>query len=480
MHRLGPAAIIDPMPPTLALLLWLILLLALLWWDPAKDSGTSLALWVPVIWMFIQGSRLPSQWLGGQMRPAAQAFEEGDPLDRTVFLVLILLAIGILMSRSFQWGRFFSHNWALTTFLFFALVSVGWSDFPFVAFKRWFRDLGNYLVILVVLFDPRPLEATRTLFRRLCYLLVSLSILLIKYYPQIGKQYSYWTGANMYVGATTGKNLLGVVCLISGLFFLWDTITRWPERKRRQTKRVILVNAAFLAMTLWLMNLANSATARVCLVLGCLVIAAAHSRLFKRHPAFLKWLIPAFFCLYLILAFGFNLNGDLAGAVGKDPTLTDRTKIWSIVLSMHTNPFIGTGYESFWLGPRLAWFWQRGLGAINEAHNGFLEMYLNLGLIGLFLMVWFLIASYQTICKRLRPFSSLASFTLAIWITMLFYCVTEAGFRSGLMWLAFLLAGIAVPRRAENRVKGSDSHGNVDAAIEFPSLPLETASLGKL
>ena len=67
-------------------------------------------------------------------------------------------------------------------FLLFALLSVLWSDFPLVALKRWFRDLGNYLVILVVLSDPRPLEAVRALLRRLCYLLIPLSILLVKYY----------------------------------------------------------------------------------------------------------------------------------------------------------------------------------------------------------------------------------------------------------------------------------------------------------
>lgn len=55
------------MPPSLALFLWFILLVALLRFDPAKDSGTSLALWVPVTWMFILGTRLPSQWLGGQV-----------------------------------------------------------------------------------------------------------------------------------------------------------------------------------------------------------------------------------------------------------------------------------------------------------------------------------------------------------------------------------------------------------------------------
>ena len=208
------------MPPTLALVIWFVLLIGLLYWDPAKESQSSLALWVPLIWMFILGSRLPAQWLAGTVSgPAAQALEEGNPLDRAVFSVLILLALVILFSRAFNWGKFFANNFALTALLLFALLSVVWSDFPFIALKRWFRDLGNYLVILVVVSDPRPLEAVRTMLRRLCYLLIPLSILIYKYYPQIGKQYDPWTGLAMFVGATTSKNMLGVLCLISGVFF---------------------------------------------------------------------------------------------------------------------------------------------------------------------------------------------------------------------------------------------------------------------
>ena len=270
--------VLKTMPPSLALFSWLILLVALLRFDPAKDPGTSFALWVPLIWMFILGTRLPSQWLGGQVGQVAEALEEGNPLDRTIFSVLILLAIGVLTSRSFKWGDFIGRNIALTTFLLFALVSVVWSDFPFVSLKRWFRDLGNYLMVLVVLSDPRPLEAVRTLLRRLCYLLIPLSIVLVKYYPEISRQYDSWTGSFSDAGPTTGKNLLGLLALISGLFFFWDTVTRWSERKDRRTRRIILVNVAFIGMTLWVLNIANSATCRVCLVLGCLVIAAAHSK----------------------------------------------------------------------------------------------------------------------------------------------------------------------------------------------------------
>ena len=167
------------MPPSLALFIWFLLLVLLLRFDPAKVPGTSWTLWVPVIWISIVASRLPSQWLGGQFGTDAQVLEEGNALDRTIWLTLLLLAIAILLSRSFDWGSFVALNLSLTAYLTFALISVIWSDFAFVAFKRWFRDLGSYLTILIVLSDPNPLEALRTVLRRVCYLLIPLSIILI-------------------------------------------------------------------------------------------------------------------------------------------------------------------------------------------------------------------------------------------------------------------------------------------------------------
>jgi len=464
------------MPPSLALLLWLILLLGLLCFDPARSAEPSAALWVPLTWMFIVGSRLVSQWLGSQVGVAAQTFEDGNPLDRTVYSLLIVLAVGILISRSFKWGTFFVRNFALTAFLFFALVSIVWSDFPLVAFKRWFRDLGHCLVILVVLTDSHPVEAVRTLLRRLCYLLIPLSIVLIKYFPGFGTGYDRWTGAATYMGATTSKNMLGVACLISGIFFFWDTVTRWSDRKERRTRRIIMVNFAFIAMTLWLLHLADSATSRVCLVIGCLIIAAAHSDMFRRRSGLLKVLIPACFVLYLILAFGFNVNGDLASAIGRDPTLTDRTLIWKNLLSMNTNPLVGTGYESFWLGSRLALAGRSFEAGLNEAHNGYLDIYLGLGVIGICLLAGFLIASYRNICRQLTSSPSVASLNLALWTITLFYNMTESAFKFHLMWVVFLLAAIAVPAPAADRVRGVASFDNAGATERFLRPPLETVS----
>jgi exopolysaccharide production protein ExoQ len=464
------------MPPSLALLLWLILLLALLRFDPAKHAGTSAALWVPVFWLFIVGSRLPSQWIGGQGGVEAQALEEGNPVDRVILSLLILLAILTLVSRSFNWGGFFRSNLALILLLSFAMVSFVWSEFPLIALKRWFRDLGNYLVILVVLTDAHPLEAVRAVLRRFCYLLIPLSIVLVKYFTDLGMQYNVWTGAAEYIGATTSKNMLGVACLISGIFFFWDIATRWSERKDKGTTRILLVNVLFLAMTLWLLFLSNSATSRVCLIIGCLVIVLVRSDWGQRHSTLVKTIIPTTFCLYIILAFGFDLNGQLASQVGRDPTLTDRTLIWKAVLAEHTNPLVGTGYESFWLGiGRLDRIWAVA-GHVNEAHNGYLDVYLNLGAVGLVLLVAFLIATYLTIGKKLASSPSLASLSFAIWTMILFYNVTEAAFKGGLLWMVLLFGAIVIPERTENRLRSHVIGKKAIAGKRLTQSPLTAAS----
>lgn len=437
------------MPSILALIIWFVLLVALLLFDPAKDSRVSSALWIPVIWMFIVATRNPAQWLnGGELKIVAGSMEEGSPLDRAVFIVLIIIAIGILASRTFRWDEFVTHNTTLVMFILFAFVSVFWSDFPLVAIKRWSRDLGNYLMVLVVVSDRYQLESVRTVFRRLFYLFIPLSIILIKYYPQIGVTYWEWTGETLYGGLATSKNVLGAVSMVGALFFFWDVQTRWVDRKVPRTKKIIAVNLAFLGMALWLLYRANSATSRACLAIGCLVIMALYSRWGKRHITLVKTLVLASFPVYVVLAFGLDLSGEFARSLGRNPTLTDRTQLWKILLSMHTNPLIGSGYDSFWLGERFLHVWRTFGEAINEAHNGYLEVYLNLGLIGLLILVAFLIASYRGICKRLAaPGPSFAPLAMALWTVMLFYNMTEAAFRFHWMWITFLFAAIYAPER---------------------------------
>jgi len=314
-------------------------------------------------------------WLGLSYGSGAKGLEEGSPLDRTIFLLLTLVIFAMLVSRSFQWHKFIAQNSALTFFLAFALLSVAWSDFPLATFKKWFRDVGIFMAALVVLSDPRPLEAVRTVLRRLFYLLIPLSIVLVKYYPGLGKTFSDW-GSQEYTGVSTSKNMLGAVCLVSGIFFVWDTITRWHERKKVRVKRVILVNIAFICMTFWLLNLSESKTATLCLGIGCLIIAAAHSKFGRRRPRWIKTLAPASFLLYLILTLGFGMGAQLSQAVGRSGNMSDRTHIWEAALSVPINPLLGTGYQSFWLAPeRVQRVWARLDGdTVLAANDGYIQI----------------------------------------------------------------------------------------------------------
>jgi exopolysaccharide production protein ExoQ len=429
------------MSPSTAIILWLTLLLTLLWGDPARRPG-SLARWTPLIWLSIVASRLPSQWLGvGQIgQTTATAYEEGNSLDRTIYLILMLFAGTIVIRRSVSWRNVVARRLPLIALLAYALCSALWSDFPFVAFKRWFRDLGIYLTVLVIWTDPEPVEALRTVLRRLCFAFVPLSIVLNKYYPDIGRQYEFWSGTTHYVGATTSKNMLGLLCLVSGLYFVWDTFERLANRQGPRAKRIILVNTLFIGMTLWLLDLAESATAMACLAFGTAMLVLSRATVFRRWPALLMAPIPAALGLATLMS---SLNIDLAAVIapllGRDPTLTDRTLIWNLVRGLQTSPILGAGYESFWMGSRLETIWQSSVGMINHAHNGYLQVYLNLGVIGVVLLTGVLLHMYRQISHQLKALTPIGSFACALWSVLLVYNITESAFLGGILWTSLLM-----------------------------------------
>ncbi len=116
--------------------------------------------------------------------------------------------------------------------------------------------------------------------------------------------------------------------------------------------------------------------------------------------------------------------------LGKDPTLTGRRDIWVILLNLHTNPLIGTGFETFWLGSRLE-FMRTALVnfPINEAHNGYIEVYLNLGWAGLCFIALLIGTGYKRIISHIRQDPEKGCVFLGFLLCALFYSFSEAGFR---------------------------------------------------
>src|SRR5438128_579043 len=93
---------------------------------------------------------------------------------------------------------------ALIVFLLYCFISIAWSDFPFIAFKRWIKILGHPIMALIVLTEPDPKEALIRLMKRCAYVVVPVSILFSKYYPELGRGFTPW-GAATRTGITTNK-----------------------------------------------------------------------------------------------------------------------------------------------------------------------------------------------------------------------------------------------------------------------------------
>ncbi|MGH9352609.1 MAG: O-antigen ligase family protein, partial [Terriglobia bacterium] len=156
-----------------------------------------------------------------------------------------------------------------------------------------------------------------------------------------------------------------------------------------------------------------------------------------------------------------------------NPTLTGRTDLWHWILTIAGNPWVGTGYESFFVGPRLHQLWRLDDGAfhsLQEAHNGYLEVYLNLGWIGVSLFAVFMLTSYTKVVAAFRANPNVGRLGLAWFVAGAIYGLTEAGFRMLTpIWIFMLMAIVAIPEATPREGLSPLGVDQTDIAPEFAS-----------
>src|SRR3972149_7117689 len=113
------------MPPKLALILCILFVLYLLRRDSKSQLHVSRALWVPLIWVLIIGSRFVSQWLNiGLSFTSSDSMTEGSPVDRGIFLALEMAGIFILIRRKIDWAGLIRDNKFLSLFILYCGISI--------------------------------------------------------------------------------------------------------------------------------------------------------------------------------------------------------------------------------------------------------------------------------------------------------------------------------------------------------------------
>jgi exopolysaccharide production protein ExoQ len=437
------------MPPPIASCIFAAGVLALFFLDRNDAARSSKALWIPVLWLLLAGSRPASVWLG--MAPASGDTNlDGSPFDRLVFLTLVVTALVAVVSRGRRVMPLLKSNWPIMAFFGYCAISIFWSDYPEVAFKRWTKSVGELAMVFVVLSEIDPLTGLKRLLNRVGFVLLPVSILLIRYYPSLGRAYGAGESVSdpwsvMYTGVTQTKNFLGLITLIFGLGAVWRLSELYTDRKNSRRTRQSIAQGALLCSAIYLFAVAQSATSLSCFIIGSTIIFVTASPSLSRKRILVHALVVTLVVLPLIALF-LSTGANLLGVVGRDQTLTGRTEIWLEVLKIAPNPIVGTGFESFWLGPRLQDIWARHWWHPNEAHNGYIEVYLNLGWVGLAMLGVLFVTGYRNSIECLRRTPVLGRFNLSFFVVTVVYSLTESAIRTlNPLWFFFLLSVAAIP-----------------------------------
>jgi hypothetical protein len=414
-----------------------------------------------VIWLFLAGSRSASEWLNSAPPGGtAEALLEGDPINRVVYAGLIVMGLIVLAFRASRVAALLRANAVIVLFMLYCALTLTWADYPDVGFKRWVKAMGDLVMVLIVVSERDPPVAIRQLLVRTGFLLIPLSVLLIKYYPHLARYYDQWEWKTYYSGVTTNKSVLGAICLLFGLASAWHFLAALFGPDRPGRVRRLIAHGTILAMVVWLLRLANSMTSWSCFLVGLGVLLSVGLRLTVRKPRMvlavefrpqtrnsLMLHMVVIFMIAVPSAVLFYGIESILRSLGKDPTLTDRTLIWGLASSLSPSAWWGAGYENFWLGPRLDKMWAEYAWKPNQAHSGYVETYLNLGLIGVGFLLAILAIGYQTVIAGLRRFPSIGGLMLAYFVIGVVYNFTEAAFFRMLtpVWLFLLLAITRVP-----------------------------------
>jgi exopolysaccharide production protein ExoQ len=354
-------------------------------------------------------------------------------IDQAFFLSMIVAALLVASSRGVRWGKFFFANGAIMLFYFYFILSSSWSTVPATSLIRIMKDFGTMIfVTLVILSEKDQQDAMRAVFTRSACVLFPLSILFTRYtYGGLGKQYAR-NGDVMFVGVAGQKNTLGEMAALFSLFLIWDYL----ENREGRWDRIVL-----LLMGVYLLDKSQSKTSLVCLIIGLALIFRggflASNKIINRMILYAALALP----VILLVSQSFtDVFSPILGVLGRDATLTGRTNIWQHITSTTVNPIVGAGYWNFWygLGGRAiqsAMNWD-----VPNAHNGYLEIYLDGGYIGLVLLFLILIVHGDKLVARINRSSRYFKVKFALLIVAIIINLTESYFaRLSLIWFTTLM-----------------------------------------
>jgi O-antigen ligase len=277
---------------------------------------------------------------------------------------------------------------------------------------------------------------------------VSLSFFFAIVLPNYGIDQTFEIGA--WQGVFVRKNVLAEAAVLAVLVFLF-------VRPLRRPLRWLGISASIA-----LLFLSRSATGMV-VCAGIVAMLALYRLIGARNAIAIPFATAGLLAVGLILFQDFTL-GETLRLVDRSPDLTGRTDLWTAVLtSISKRPYLGYGFGAFWQGMKgesgsilLKAGWTAGY-----AHNGFLDLVLHVGVLGLvtfsvgYLVFWR--RAFKFLSSGTRPIPAWPCAFLAF---MLAYNLTEGSILApySVYWILYTSTAVSLSavsfRRVHTRTDG--------------------------
>lgn len=416
-----------------------------------KTSRHKPVLWekifVLIVIFFSTGAVLPLlQTVSGAVYGPVQGNVAMQVLWAGIYAVA-LITLYLLLTRLRHAARIAGRDKLLWLLVGLALVSVFWSEAPAVTLRRGIALLGAtaFGFYLAVRYTRREIVELLVWTFGLIAILSMGFILLM---PSLGVhshyQFAAWRGVYVH------KNTLGCMMVLAAIVWLLYSIDHFKENKW---------NFIFFALAVVLLFQSQSVTAT--LILGALLVMVLIFRKARRRKFWGAGMLLLLGGGCLAWWLGDNLLVIILDVLGRNETLSGRTELWQLIWDqIRQRPWLGYGYNAFWLG------WQGPSGEVWQvlnwtpphAHNGYLDIWLQLGLAGLVLLLISLLVNLIKAFTLARKKSDMVGlFPLLMLVFMMMHNISESTFMENFFfWILYVMTSIQL--RIENQ--GGAAHAN--------------------